>query len=881
MRGIFARIGAACVERPAPVIALAILLALLGLVGALGLRPNGEPETLVDTGSEAFAATEEFQEEFGDDPVVVLVRGDLDRLLLTRNLGRLLILESCLAGTAPRDMLTDRIPTPEPCRKLADEQPARVVYGPATFLNQFAQQATRLFQESSRAAVIEARRKGQKAYREALRNGLSEEEAEAARRSAAQSVVVQLQQQLVTLAARYGQTGLPSIDDPNFVSSVVFDSRFADNTPKARFSYLFPSSEAALISVRLRPELSEEERRAAIDLIREAVAQPAFKLRGGEYLVSGVPVIVDGLAKELSRGITVLLVAAVLVMAVVLLLVFGPPLRMLPLVIALAAAAILFGGLALAGGDLTMASIAVLPILVGLAVDYAIQFHARFGERRAAGSSPPRAAAEAAAVGGPVLATACAATAAGFLVLLLSPIPMMRSFGLLLVAGVVIAFALALTAGLAGLSLARGGEGGERRGPLARVAGARRRAGARVDAFAKRALARSVATPGRVLAVAAVLAVAGWLAGTRTEVISDLRELVPRDLPELRDVDALQEATGVSGEIAVTVTAEDLTDPDVLEWMRDYRRRVLALGGLEGQFASCLEEETKLCPGISLPDLFGQGDSIPSRARIRGLLQLLPAYFAQAVVEVDPETGQIGDTAVLSFGIRVMPFDEQKELIDGMRAAIEAPEGDEPLPSGTDVQVAGLSVLAADANAALAGNRYLLAGAGLLAVALALLVAYRSPRRALVPLVPILFATGWSALVLEVAGVPLNPMSAALGALVIAIATEFSVLLAARYHEEREAGQPVGGALRRSYERTGAAVLASGITSIAGFAALVATDIRMLRDFGLVTVLDLTVALAGVLLVLPAVLVWADGGARLVPGRLARRTRRAPRPAER
>jgi Predicted exporters of the RND superfamily len=116
---------------------------------------------------------------------------------------------------------------------------------------------------------------------------------------------------------------------------------------------------------------------------------------------------------------------------------------------------------------------------------------------------------------------------------------------------------------------------------------------------------------------------------------------------------------------------------------------------------------------------------------------------------------------------------------------------------------------------------------------------------------------------------------------VIAIATEFSVLLAARYHEEREAGQPVGGALRRSYERTGAAVLASGITSIAGFAALVATDIRMLRDFGLVTVLDLTVALAGVLLVLPAVLVWADGGARLVPGRLARRTRRAPRPAER
>ena len=55
-------------------------------------------------------------------------------------------------------------------------------------------------------------------------------------------------------------------------------------------------------------------------------------------------------------------------------------------------------------------------------------------------------------------------------------------------------------------------------------------------------------------------------------------------------------------------------------------------------------------------------------------------------------------------------------------------------------------------------------------------------------------------------------------------------------------------------------MLASGITAIAGFAVLIATDIRMLRDFGLVTVVDLAVALLGVMLVLPAALVWAEGG---------------------
>ena len=43
-----------------------------------------------------------------------------------------------------------------------------------------------------------------------------------------------------------------------------------------------------------------------------------------------------------------------------------------------------------------------------------------------------------------------------------------------------------------------------------------------------------------------------------------------------------------------------------------------------------------------------------------------------------------------------------------------------------------------------------------------------------------------------------------------------------------------------------------------GFAALVASDIRMLRDFGVVTVVDLTVSLLGVMVVLPAALVWAE-----------------------
>src|SRR5581483_1102786 len=104
--------------------------------------------------------------------------------------------------------------------------------------------------------------------------------------------------------------------------------------------------------------------------------------------------------------------------------------------------------------------------------------------------------------------------------------------------------------------------------------------------------------------------------------------------------------------------------------------------------------------------------------------------------------------------------------------------------------------------------------------------------------------------ILFVIGIPLNPMSAALGTLVIAISTEFSVLLSERYRQERAAGADLTRGLARTYSSIGTAVLASGITAIAGFGVLVVSDITMLRDFGFVTLIDLSVSLAGVLLVL-------------------------------
>jgi uncharacterized protein len=878
VRDRFARIAGWCVERPIPVLAGVAALALIAAVGALRLQPDAGTDQLVDNDSSAYRATQDFKQKFGDDAVVVLVKGDLQQLVLAPDdLSKLLSLEGCLSGNAPGGKVFTDAPAPAPCAALAEQSPVHALLGGATFLNQSAIQATKVLKQEVKSMQAQARQAALAAVHRAQRQGLDSTAQAAAARAAATEVEQNFQQQLLNLGVKYGQTGVPRIDDPRFVSAVVFDPS-RPGQPKPRFSIFWPSSKSAQILIRLKPDLSEAQRRDAIESIREAVADPAFSIRNASYVVSGVPVVVQGLSDELSGEIFVLLAAALIVMTLTLALIFGPPLRLLPLAIALVAAAITFGLLALLGGALTMASLAVLPILIGLAVDYAIQFQARFNESREAGRSPPAAAVEAATKGAPVIGAAALATAAGFLVLLLSPIPMVRGFGLLLVAGIAIAFALALTAGLATLSLVKavggGGSGGggggggrtrrraqlsERIGTsngLARIGVARAAVGTRVRAIGRRALAVSVAAPGRVLIAGALVAVLGWGLGTRATVISDIRELVPRNLPELQNVDELQNATGVSGEVEVSVHADDLTDPAVVSWMSDFKQRVLASAGYTDSASLCVDQDSQLCPFISLPDLFG--DSLPqTAAHVQSTLSLLPPYFLAAFVNRDAADSNAG-TAVIPFGIKVMPFDEQKRLIDSIRDEIDPAGTAQDPPAGVTADVVGLPVLAADANSALSSNRYLLAVAGLLAVALALLAVYRSVRRALVPLIPIVLATGWAALGLAIVGVPLNPMSATLGALVIAIATEFSVLLAARYEEERAPGVPVGEALRRAYSRTGMAVLASGLTAIAGFAALMATDIRMLRDFGIVTVVDLGVALLGVLLVLPAALVWAE-----------------------
>src|SRR5215218_2902066 len=437
VRRLLERIVRTAGRRPGRVLLAVALAAGISAALALRLEPSTATETLVGKGSDSYRATEVYRERFGDHAIVVLVRGDLPNLVLTDNLGRLLGLEGCLSGNKPADQ-----PAPggagSPCAEFARTKPVKVVYGPGTFINSAVGEINEQFRRQLGSKAQEAQRAAEAARGLARGQGRSKAEQQKAGKAAEQIVYAQFTRDLLQLNIRYGLglKGLPRLDDPDFVSALVFDPARGATTPKARFAYLFPNSRSAVIQVRLKPGLSEAQRRRAIGLVREAVGMKEWALKNGAtYTVTGAPVVVEDLAAALTDSLLRLLVVALLVMAIVLALVFRSRLRLLPLAVALAAVAITFGLMSLLGASLTMASIAVLPVLLGLGVDYAIQYQARAEEEGGDALRTAR-------IAVPTIATAALATSVGFLVLLLSPVPMVRGFGVLLVVGIAVAFFL-------------------------------------------------------------------------------------------------------------------------------------------------------------------------------------------------------------------------------------------------------------------------------------------------------------------------------------------------------------------------------------------------------------------------------------------------------
>ena len=261
---------------------------------------------------------------------------------------------------------------------------------------------------------------------------------------------------------------------------------------------------------------------------------------------------------------------------------------------------------------------------------------------------------------------------------------------------------------------------------------------------------------------------------------------------------------------------------------------------------SCRKAE--ICPALALTNVFG---SIPrTELQARAAIRSLPAYFARSVITPDRRTASIG------FVLSKMSADRREAVVDDLRAQLDP-------PAGVTAEVAGQPVSDAATRSDLESSRWTLGLAALLLAFAVLLAIYRKVEQAIVPLVPAVLATGWTALAVWVLQVPLNPISAALGAILIALGSGLGSLLAARYAEARASGRSPADSLSGAWGAAGAEVAVPVVVLAAGFLALTVSDFKALHDFGAVALTGLALELTALMLVLPATLLVAEEGVSL------------------
>ncbi|MFB7178489.1 MMPL family transporter [Streptomyces sp. NPDC056257] len=196
--------------------------------------------------------------------------------------------------------------------------------------------------------------------------------------------------------------------------------------------------------------------------------------------------------------------------------------------------------------------------------------------------------------------------------------------------------------------------------------------------------------------------------------------------------------------------------------------------------------------------------------------------------------------------------DELPAVLDQVRSAA----GSVP---GLSAQIAGPAATQADLGDAFAGIDGLLLGVALGAVLLILLLVYRSLLLPLMIIISAVFALGLAcAVVYALAGRGIvrvdGQVQGILSILVIGAATDYALLLAARFREELTAHGDRTAAALAAVRRSAGAITASAATVALGLLALLASDLTNNRALGPVGAIGIICSVLATLTFLPAVL---------------------------
>ncbi|MGH3368520.1 MAG: MMPL family transporter, partial [Nocardioidaceae bacterium] len=230
----------------------------------------------------------------------------------------------------------------------------------------------------------------------------------------------------------------------------------------------------------------------------------------------------------------------------------------------------------------------------------------------------------------------------------------------------------------------------------------------------------------------------------------------------------------------------------------------------------------------------------------RGIAGPIPSADGSASQVVVPLSTSDGDALVQAVV-------DIREILDGA-------------PDGLTALVGGPGGILGDFIDAFGAIDGLLLGVALLVVLLILLVVYRSPVLPLVVLVSAVLALGVASAVIYLLArndvLDLNGQSQGiLFILAVGAATDYSLLIVARFREELRDHRSKYDAMRKAYRAAFEPVVASGSTVVLGLLCLLLSDLSSLSGLGPVGALGVVGAMVASLTLLPATLVLLGRGA--------------------
>jgi hydrophobe/amphiphile efflux-3 (HAE3) family protein len=770
-------------------------------------------ETLLDPSSKLARDNDRFQSQFGGEPLLILFEaapgaGTIERLFAPANRASLARLGTDLEATGDFHSVISPLTVVEFAQAQIEQQ---------------------MVSQPAKLAADEAKAMGD-ARTAAAARGETPAQQDAAAAAAKQKVDDDFNALYGADARRFLAVGEHTLDNPEFVHFVLYG---ADEKLRPEIQGIFPDSQHALMVVRLKGNLSIDEGSELAGDAKRDIAN--YQFEGVTALVSGPPLLIKEINDKMRSALVLMAIFAVAIMIAVLAVVFRARWRLLSLPAVLVGCVSAFGLMGFVGIPLTMVTISGLPILIGLGVDFAIQIHSRLEEETFATNSAEAGLDNTLVRLGPALTVAGLAACIGFIVLHLSEVPMIRDFGSMLAVGAVIVFVTSLTLISGVVYLRERKRLGVRAQPRARF---------EVERIVSGLTARTVGRLAPIALVALAVSLGGLYVSQKIPTQTDPEKFVPSDSRVLVDLHKVRDVAGSTNQLNLLIEVPEgrhVTDQDVLDWMLPFEERQRSAHANDIRYSNSLASFTKSVSGDA-----------PTTASAEQAVNIAPRALADNVVNGDRTMASI--TFALS----------DRLSLDAQRVLTEQIQRDAQPPPGVTVAPAGISVIGTAAVDAISSNRDLMSFVALAAILLTLLLWFRSPVKAVAPLLPVVLALGASAMLLYFSGVEYSPLTSISGPLIIAMGTEFNVLLMSRYFEERAAGLDARTAMSKASLRIGRAIAASGLTVMGGFAVLAFSDFPLLDNFGKVTALNIGLSLLSTLILLPPLLVWADGDQHLV-----------------